>query len=451
MKKLLLFSSLALASISMWGAVETATYAPYGEIECKNLYNISRNFDQEAFLATPMGEFNNKTRAMIYKDNKLYIAESRTMINGEESNDYAHLIVVDQLTGNVEGRVQLTVNGEPITGLLCANNLGIDDFGNVWMVGLVGNTETTPFKIYHIKDLTTGDSELIATLQVPSDESEAFGRHDYCDIVGDVTGKEAGTVFMSPVASGSDTFVIGFEREEGTDEWGPHMEGYYSAAMGETYPADQTTWNGAPFIRIVRDEDHAGSLYYIDAFVTYPTLYDLAGSMLESFNVVDAELLPKENANGVCEFEFAGKFYMAYTLGDYDYALKDGTTVRVVELGPDQNFAGMTLAWDFPQEKGLGTITDTGSRMMGMCPNVVTDENGKQACYLSLYKCNGGLATYMLNEPGFVASSSDIMADTTDNNAPVEYFNMMGQRLTNPASGQIVIKKQGKTIDKVVL
>ncbi len=40
---------------------------------------------------------------------------------------------------------------------------------------------------------------------------------------------------------------------------------------------------------------------------------------------------------------------------------------------------------------------------------------------------------------------------TTDVNAPVEYFNLQGVRVANPEAGQLVIKRQGSTVTKIVV
>lgn len=444
MKKLLLLSCLAAAAPCFAG-VETATYDAYDGFTCTPLYNISRNVDQQEFLATPMAEYTNKTRSMVARDGKLYIAESRTMTVNDESNDFAHLIVIDQLTGKIEGRVQLTLNGEPISGLLCAQQIGLDDFGNIWLMPLVGSSEGSPYKIYHIKDVVSGETELVAQLTLPTSEAEAYGRHDFYDIVGDVTGKEAGTVMMSPVASGADLFVVGFSRDQGSDKWEPHMSGYYAGIMGDSYPAGQSTWNGAPMVRIVRDEDHSGSIFYIDAFVTAPALYNIDGTMLDSFAAAP-EYAPKVGPNGVSEFSFGGKDFLIYTLCDYD--LSPGSQIRIVEFGPDMGFEGMQLAWDVPKG-GLGDVSDTGSRMMGICPVIVTDDNGKEGCYLSVYKCNNGLATYLIAEPGFEASAIDITTDKA--NGPVEFFDLQGRRIVNPVAGTMVIKRQGDETTKEII
>lgn len=43
---------------------------------------------------------------------------------------------------------------------------------------------------------------------------------------------------------------------------------------------------------------------------------------------------------------------------------------------------------------------------------------------------------------------NDVIADS-DANAPVEFFNLQGARISNPAAGQLVIRRQGKTVTKV--
>lgn len=451
MKKLLLPLGLLAMSVNAFAGVETTNYEPANGLECKNLFNLSRALNASEWNATPAAEFNNKTRSMVGYGDNVIIAHSRTMIVGEDSNDYAHLLIYNRFTGAFVKQVQLTVNGEPLKGLLCANQIGVDDFGNYWLVGLTGDTSKTPFTIYHIKDVETGETEIAAQLTIPGDESDCYGRHDYFDLVGDVTGKQAGTVFLTPVASGSDTYVVGFHREQGSDQWGPHMSDgeYYSATMEATYPADKTTWNGAPMIRIIRDEDHSGTLFYLDAFVTNPTLYSTEGSMLESFASA-TDLAPKESPNGVAEFHMGDDDYLVYTLADYDG--ENGSQVNVVKLGENAAFEGMSLCWTLPAA-GLGTLTDTGSRMFGIVPYVTTDANGKNGCYLSIYKCNNGLATYLISEPGFVSDQNavnDITADE-DVNAPVRYFNLQGVEISEPAAGSVVIRRQGSTAEKLIV
>lgn len=61
--------------------------------------------------------------------------------------------------------------------------------------------------------------------------------------------------------------------------------------------------------------------------------------------------------------------------------------------------------------------------------------------------------TYVINKTfGLTAGVEKVEADAEfDENAPVEYFNLQGQRIANPEAGQLVIKKQGAKAAKVVI
>ena len=44
-----------------------------------------------------------------------------------------------------------------------------------------------------------------------------------------------------------------------------------------------------------------------------------------------------------------------------------------------------------------------------------------------------------------------IVTDSADENAPVEYYNLQGIRLSEPVAGQIVIRRQGSKVSKIVV
>lgn len=49
------------------------------------------------------------------------------------------------------------------------------------------------------------------------------------------------------------------------------------------------------------------------------------------------------------------------------------------------------------------------------------------------------------------ATSIDDITVDTDENAPVEYFNLQGMKVSNPTAGQLLIKRQGGTVTKVLV
>ena len=66
----------------------------------------------------------------------------------------------------------------------------------------------------------------------------------------------------------------------------------------------------------------------------------------------------------------------------------------------------------------------------------------------SLYYANtSGVTIEIEHEQGGV---NDIIADE-ENNAPVEFFNLQGQRVNTPAAGQLVIRRQGTKVAKVLV
>lgn len=45
----------------------------------------------------------------------------------------------------------------------------------------------------------------------------------------------------------------------------------------------------------------------------------------------------------------------------------------------------------------------------------------------------------------------NVAVDAVDVNAPVEFFNIQGQRIDNPANGQLVIRRQGSKVEKLIV
>ena len=459
MKKFLLtlLSAIVLAPAAYAG-VETVEYPTVDRLTCQNIWHVSRALDHIEYATAPYAAYTNKARTLAIKDGRILLAETPTISEGDSSNDYGRIVIFDLATGKHEKTVQITVNGTPLTGLLCANQIGVDDFGNIWVTGVVGDASKRPFDVYHVKDLDTGEAELAFSLSVPEDEEVMPTRHDYYDIVGDITGRQAGTVFMTPAApvSGATikaySYVFGFSREQGSDQWLPHMNDgvYYTSIYDETFPEGQSSWDGAPMVRIVRNEDHTGDMFYIDAFTTHPTLYNNSGTLVESFRSCP-ELTPSTtNVNGVNEFAFGDDCYLTFTLDD---ASTLNSQIRVCKLGIGGTFEGMSLLWDLPQN-GLGAVRDGGTRAFAQQTVVRADANGKYGCYLVIFKPNNGMAAYRIAQEGWIDSIGGIDEVTidTDADAPVEYYDLRGMRI-NPddAAAGLYIRRQGSSIRKVVI
>lgn len=465
MKKSLLFGAMAIMTVSSALAVtDGQTYAPVNGIQCTNLWINSLKSNVNGWNALPWmaddngaAQFKKARTACIGEvDGKdvVIVGYSKTMLVNDASNDYAHLVVLNFDTGEVEKNVQLTYEGTPISGLLCANQVGCDQFGHVWFMGLAGKLvddagSPMPLTLYVVDDFETGACSKAAELYVNEDEADdvtsATSRVDYSSLVGDITRREARCTFMTSTNCGDSPMVLGWTCEQGSDEWEGAMDGYTSRGIDDTYPAGITSWASASMTRIILDDAFTNSNFYVDSWVTCPTIYQPSGAMIETFADAPA-LAPKVGTNGVGEFTLGDKNFIAYSIEQYDNG--DRCRVRVAELGENLSFDGMKEYWVIPAN-GLGETSDGGNRIHSVETKVYTDKNGKQGAYLLTYKDGNGIGVYMINEEGYEdARVADI---TCDNNDAVEFFNLQGVRVANPAAGQIVIKRQGGEVSKTLI
>lgn len=466
MKKSLLFGAMLVAGIApALAIVDGFTYETKDGFTCQSKWIDDRTSNMHGWNQLPFSGMASKARtaclAQVNGKDYAVIGFSKTMayqVDGEDkSDDFAHLVFVDFANGAVEKVVQMTCDGKPVQGLLCANQVGCDEFGHIWFAGYVPtaySTETqkaTPLTIYIVDDIEAGTCHKAAELVIADDEAAELngGRIDYCDIVGDLTLKEAGCTVMCAFAN-IDAFVGGWTCEQGGTEWTGAMDGYTTLKIADTFPADQTSWGTAPMVRICLNESFTNELYYVDGFTTNPSLYDPTGAMIDSFaNAVD--LAPKPGTNGVGEFTLNDVPFVAYSMAQYD--VDPGCQIRVATFGEGMSYTGMKEMWVLPTN-GLGTVSDGGTRIHAVETRVFKDVNGKEGAYLLTYKCNNGLGVYAVAEEGWIDPNGveSILADELDENAPVEYFNLNGVAVDgNNLPAGLYITRQGKTVNKVVV
>ena len=458
MKKQLLFALSLLGSSTVFAVTDGITYPEAAGLSCSNVWIQSLNSGSELWKANPF-ESTSKARTATVVGDKVVVGFSQTMVVDDKSNDYAHIVIFDLATGALQKTVQLTCDGAPISGLLCANQIGTDDFGHVWFAGLASDPSARPIMLYYITDLDAGTCAVAGELSLWAEEEAYGGRHDYYDLSGDVTGKEARTVFISAQSSPTDPAdgkiqdkcVLGWAREQGTAEWHPHFNDgeYYVGIMEETYPADQLKWNGAPTVTLLKDDGFSGDLFYVDPFVGYPTLYNSAGGLVESFASA-ADLQPKAGPNGVAEFTIGDVNLLAYAYSDYDN--DPGCRIVVSKIGENKEFEGMEQLWVLP-ENAFGARGDGGTRVVSIKPIVSADANGVEGAYLFVYKCSNGMALYRVAPSDWKGNLGGVqgveIAD--DNTAEAEYFNLQGVRVdAGNLSNGLYIKRQGTTVSKFV-
>ena len=476
MKKFLLLGAAVIGLSSMASAQDEQkvyrdghTYDADTEtgVTCKNKWIIDRIHTPEQFLNLQfVKDYATKARTAVIDpaQGKVYVGYSKSAVVDSTSNDYAHLVVFNLKTGELEKELPLTYNGTAINGLLCANQVGIDDYGHVWICGMYSDVNAKPAQIYVVKDFTTGECDLVGEWKLPDEETDAAGRIDYWDVVGDITGVEANAVCMGAVgttAAGEKLCLYRWELAQGATEWVANEDdfaGYVSNTdLAETYPADQVTWGqSSATVKIVAEEGHVGSMFYVDGFTTCPSLYQTSLTMVESFASA-TELAPAVGCNGVNEFVLDGdgteKPYIAYVEAQYN--VSPGCRVNVCQLGEGMAFEGMRKLWSLP-EGGLGEVSDGGTRVHNInILKAANEDDGKQGVYLLTYKCNNGIGLYCIAEDGFKDLYPDgagvegiEMDEVIDGEA--EYFNLQGVKVANPENG-LYIKKQGNKASKVLV
>lgn len=474
MKKFLLLGAAVLGLSSMAYAQDEQLvyddghdYAADTEtgVTCKNKWVIDRIHTPEQFLGLQfVKDYATKARTAVVDTEKerIYIGYSKTFVVDSVQNDYAHLVVFNLKTGEYIKELPLTYNGTAITGLLCANQVGIDDAGNVWMCGMYSDVNAKPAQIYVVEDFETGACKLVGEWKLPDEETDAAGRIDYWDVVGDITGETSNAVCMGAVgvtAAGEKLCLYRWELAQGTTEWVANEDdfaGYVSNVdLAETYPADQVTWGqSSATVNIVAEEGHVGSMFYVDGFTTCPSLYQTSLSMIESFASA-TELAPAVGCNGVNEFVLSGdgteKPYLAYAEAQYN--VSPGCRVNICQLGEGMTFEGMRKLWSVP-EAGLGEVSDGGTRVHNISVVKVTDSNGKEGAYILTYKCNNGLGLYLVAEDGFIDLYPDAIGvegiEIDDVEGEAVYYNLQGVKVANPANGLYIVK-QGNKASKVLV
>lgn len=466
MKKLLLLSAAVLSAMSSFAVVtDGITYQDVDGLTCTNKWFLGRNYNMDGWNALPFAGMAVKARtaclANVNGEDKILVGFSKTMTVDETSDDYAHLVVVNFFTGAVEKTVQLTCNGNPIKGLLCANQVGCDAFNNIWVAGLLSSTylepgegqtegKRMPLVVYRVTDLDNGICEVAASLSLTEDETDN-ARIDYCDVNGDIT-RTQGPCSVG-AAGASSNLVFGWQCEQNSDVWTPKMnDGEYTAArIEEMYPAASVDWGTAPTLMFVNEEGYAASMMYIDGNTTCPSLYNTSGGIIDSFANA-SDLAPNPGPNGVAEFTFNDdQQFIVYVLNQYDKDPK--CAIRVAQLGAGMAFEGMKSLYELPEGGVSDGISDTGTRVHSIFVRVYEDQAGKKGAYILSYKCNNLLAVYTVAQEGFVddAGVNDVIADT-DSNEPVQYFNLQGVAVDadNMAPGIYVARQGNKATKQIV-
>ena len=276
MKKVLLFVAGLLVCTSAGAANKVLDPTLYDEIDgikIESVFMHDRFHDRAAFESDQDLCLNNYARTAALKDGIIYIAHSTTdfivVAPGDTVKSVGRIYRINANTGEKLTPLEVTLNGRPYGGLLCINQIGIDNFGHFWIMPYTSQAEEARKIPFFSLDENTGELTMFAEL----DKGPNYARVDYCDIVGDITLEEAQCNILAP-GSSSD-MVFGWHNEQGGDAstWEGFFEGVTGLKFQQFHPAEAAGWSYAPSCTFVLGSDpddpdglYRGDLWGIDGF-----------------------------------------------------------------------------------------------------------------------------------------------------------------------------------------
>ncbi len=407
MKKFLLTAALALVAFaSAFAVTDGQTYEPVNGIKIVNSWILDRFHTPTVF---PKAEYcNTRARTAVMNNGVIYIARSEVKAAVVAPGDTVAQSVIyrlDAKTGAELPALDLTLDGKPYGGLLAVNSIGRDNFGHVWVMPYSEKKAEVPVYTLNVE---TGELTLVTTLS----KGDKIARTDYYDVIGDITREKAECNIMAAAALAAT--IYRWHADQGAEEFEGGFEGDISLEITSFFPETVTLWGYAPVVKMCYDPasetPYAGELFYIDGFNSVPALYDVTGSLIDSFEAVDKALYPEAGTNGVAEFTLDGRNFMVYSIAQYS-GTGHGCQANIVELGEGMSLGGMTKYWQIPADS-LGQTSDGGTRVHSF--NVEYND-AQDVVTLFDFKCYNGMAVYQIGknvgggeEPG---TKGDINAD----------------------------------------
>lgn len=407
MKKFLLTAVLALVAFaSAFAVTDGQTYEPVNGIKIVNSWILDRFHTPTVF---PKAEYcNTRARTAVMNNGVIYIARSEVKAAVVAPGDTVAQSVIyrlDAKTGAELPALDVTLDGKPYGGLLAVNSIGRDNFGHIWVMPYSEKKAEVPVYTLNVE---TGELTLVTTLS----KGDKIARTDYYDVIGDITREKAECNIMAAAALAAT--IYRWHADQGAEEFEGGFEGDISLEITSFFPETVTLWGYAPVVKMCYDPasetPYAGELFYIDGFNSVPALYDVTGSLIDSFEAVDKALYPEAGTNGVAEFTLDGRNFMVYSIAQYS-GTGHGCQANIVELGEGMSLAGMTKYWQIPADS-LGQSSDGGTRVHSF--NVEYND-AQDVVTLFDFKCFNGMAVYQIGknvgggeEPG---TKGDINAD----------------------------------------
>ncbi len=375
------------------------------------------NFSQEG---DPAGTLN---RDFVVVGDYVYI--SGRVENNQNSEIY--LAKYDRYTGEHIGDIALSTSGQAY--YYPCNNVMKDSKGTVCISNLTIDIASRPLYIHKV-NLETGALTLVAELSSSSFSSQ---RIDHCEIYGDV---ESGNFYVfAPTPNASK--VIRWTIENG------ELAKTEITTIGQHYPTS-SSFGIAPIIIPMSSTD-----FFVDGQLTSLTRYTFkaggTATLVDSFKNASYNGVPSQASyyNGGVVFDFAGEKYIGFTstVVTNQADVTEDHQFDIVKKNSSMDYNSMELAWSFPGNFDFGNHNAT-TKQAPM--DYMANADGSGSIYV--YVPGAGIAAYTIKK----VSSSGIEETLINENAPVEYYNLQGLKVINPANG-IYIRVQGGKASKILV
>lgn len=334
-----------------------------------------------------------------------------------------------------------------------ANDIQVDNAGNVLLWRMSTNVGVSPAECWAV-NIEDGSVKNVLSTMVEGLE----GRFDYFGVYGDVVNGDG--YLLAATSNGDELYgktvlrwrYVGgkLQPQDETDQI--FIQAYYPTAVSNNYgtrvcPVDE-------------------NLFYMDAFTAYATLYNMDGTIADSFASITDEETRKAiqpmsaGNNGVAEFSLGGVNYAIYSISNQTDAIMTG--LRLVSLNDAMEFSSMKLVYNLPQN-GLGNISNPERTVL---PRVVVNEETGIARII-IYCNRGGAVAYDFGTREAIDTAHPSIPDGIQNGtaptlkvisskgeitlsevADIEVYDVLGQKVAEKTNTTFVKVNQGIYIVK---
>lgn len=395
MKKLLLGAAFMLGAITVnaqdgpkVGQEDLSLYPNVEEYGIYPLWGWYTAMGNQSY-----GTIGANSRGMaITADGTKMLIPNRTDVKADDKlvSSTIEIIVYSALTGEKEKVVKVSDDiwnhgnddkGDPILRDNEANDIQVDAAGNVLLWRMSTNIGVSPAECWAV-NLEDGSVKNILSATVEGLE----GRFDYFGVYGDVVNGDG--YLLSATSNGDELYgktVLRWRYVGGVLQPQDESDQIFITAY---YPASAVSNSYGTRVCPVNED-----LFYMDAFSSFATLYNMDGTIADSFASITDEatrnaIQPMSAGNnGVAEFSLGGVNYAVYSISNQLDAIQTG--LRLVSLNDAMEFSSMKLVYNLPAQ-GMGNISNPERTVL---PRVIVDEAAGIA-RIVIYCNRGGAVAY---------------------------------------------------------